>query len=93
MGIAVLAPTIENPDTTGISIFLVTGLPAEQSAATPCSFRVKSTNWVDSSRRRFPANERPGNSGRSDLIVRRERTVNDQLAQLLFDPLDPGAGR
>ena len=35
VGIAVLAPTIENPDTTGISIFLVTGLPAVQSAATP----------------------------------------------------------
>lgn len=34
-GIAVLAPTLENPDATGVSIFLVTGAEAEPAAATP----------------------------------------------------------
>jgi hypothetical protein len=34
-GIAVLAPTIENPDATGVSVFLVTGPPGEPTIATP----------------------------------------------------------
>jgi hypothetical protein len=36
-GIAVLAPTIENPDATGVSIFLITGTSTQTAAATPAA--------------------------------------------------------
>ena len=34
-GVAVLAPALEDPGATGVSVFLIAGLPATGAAATP----------------------------------------------------------
>jgi hypothetical protein len=34
-GMAVLASALENPDATGVSVFLIAGVPAGEAAATP----------------------------------------------------------
>ena len=38
-GVAVLAPALEDPGATGVSVFLVGGVPAAGAAATPVSYR------------------------------------------------------
>jgi hypothetical protein len=34
-GVAVLAPALEDPGATGVSVFLIAGVPAVDAAATP----------------------------------------------------------